>query len=738
MNDLKNDIKNTRALLSFNQLINLKYESVLKSGWIKKINSKGGFDSRFFVATSAAFYLCKQSGLGRTVKIHVVHAIVDLERFEIGNDNTISLLFPDSKITFILPDSKFMYPVYEYLINFLPPSHQSYSSIPCQSTKAKRHIPEFQFLSLFVSALKSLKTDLNEYLYNSFHQTLKHSNSVQIIQTNNTYSLEILQAFCKALSLVDSISLVSIGGSNFPDLFQSLAFVLRSHSHFECLNIVDYSNNNGFVQFLRAVNQFSLHELCFTSVNFRPQMIQALTTNLPTDSNTTKLRKITFSSIDFDKDNFSPLLQHPESFSVVNELEISKTIHPLKSDTLSSIISFTCFAKLHSLSLKDCGIDIASVFSLFDQFQSLSLSFLDLSNNKCGPSLKPNQRLLSSIRILQLNDITWDTSSYVSFFTFLSPNNSGILCDLSNTKISDISKDPFLSMNSTQCPITSLILRNCKITIGFINLISSFPHLEELDLAKSIPYIFGNKDAEGLLVAMSRMLECLPLKKLYLTSFFKNSIFDNLKMNFLAYISKSLITSQCLQKLIMDDNKIGDEGLPILRNIIIGSKSLIEVSFDDSELISPNSLIDFLEKIADAMENNPSIKLKILNKPNNEMKKFCSMSSAIKKSVLSAWSNVMAIIDKKGVPSDNDSSFQKLIETSSIKNVSKTPIKTKTSSEPSFFPPTEKKEASWDVVIDIGLKDNENNWQALREEYSIRNLIGNNILKKDSDDLIDL
>ena len=180
-----------------------------------------------------------------------------------------------------------------------------------------------------------------------------------------------------------------------------------------------------------------------------------------------------------------------------------------------------------------------------------------------------------------------------------------------------------------------------------------------------------------------------------------------------------------LSRLNISDNEIGDEGLPILRDVILQSESIVQVWFDSSGIQQPMSLIQFLNEIS-------SSHLLHLSKPRNDFHHLFSKSSKnIQKELKDAWQNIESKIQKnKDIVGANN-----LSETSMNSNLNSAFMDSNSIMDTGLATSVE---VSWEMAIDLGYDGSESTWNQLKNEYSVSAITGIQDTKAKEDNQINL
>jgi hypothetical protein len=234
-----------------------------------------------------------------------------------------------------------------------------------RTVKALRHRP--------VSAM-GIAPD--EAFITNVHRALQDREPLEIIQIS--FASDALRAIC----LTRAIPSLSIGGFIFPDLFASIAQVLRSNPTVMTLRVVNYSKQNSDLMFLKSVAASNLRSLTFVSVTFQRTMIAALTDRLVSCPN---LHHIGFVNCGFDSYVFGALLESPEHLTAIESLEISKNQTKSTQCSIPAIVNFMSLAQLTSITLREMSIDITVFLSTLES-ADLTIAELNLAGDYCSRS----------------------------------------------------------------------------------------------------------------------------------------------------------------------------------------------------------------------------------------------------------------------------------------------------------------------------------------------------------------
>ncbi|OHS95240.1 hypothetical protein TRFO_02220 [Tritrichomonas foetus] len=615
-----------------------------------------------------------------------------------------------------------------------------------------------QFVYLFISSCHSLNLLIDKTLCKHFRKKIHKKKLISFISddfdTNSNEKgldsiLLIQSAFCRALKYAQSIKTLKVGGTNFHQLFVNLSKVFEKNFLIENLIIKNFNNSRDshnrmidntsqlaeFEQFcitLKNQNSSKLKRISFETGKLTNSMIECM-------CNHSKSKySISFINCEFENNHYNSLFElvhHIRKLRIcLDDHIVSNEIYP---DLLKSVVS----SKLKKLSLINMNIDIANVFEILniainqinctnnnitnnisnelnlesnnennhytnkDQpvieiFESY-LEKLDLSGNYCSNLFTGNYSLPISLSNIKLKNVQWEGNTFIQFLSTQSFSTTMSL-DLSQAKFNGSYDD--LPCSPPSPMISKLKWNHNQITPSILSFIEQLSFLD--DVSFNYCEILNTSENDDILKSFAHFLE-----KVHLTSFSIIETLKSFKTKSMFALRSSLILHPTLKKLNISKNSIGDEGLPILRDIILQSESLVHVSFDSSEIQQPSSMITFFNEILSTHH------LLHLSKPRNDLSHLTSKSSkSVRRELKDSWMNVESKIQKN---TENIENFVDMYSSSIINSLTTVDSFSMAENCPgSLF------EADWNVEIDLGYDESVEIWDTMRDEFSIKALTG--------------
>jgi hypothetical protein len=680
---------------SFCQLVDPRIEPFVKGSWVKKINRSGGEDPRFLAATHSALYCCRNSGIMRSLKIAHTYAWVDCVAFEMPSATEFVFAFGEERLSFTCQQAAtFLSPVLSCLRVLLPPL-PAYAKI--QAPAGMQLVSTFphpmQFIHLFISACRSMGITPDESFITNVRRALQDHEPLEILQIS--FASDSLRAICWALCLTRAIPSLSIGGFIFPDLFASIAQVLRSNPTVTTLRIVNYSRQSSYLMFLKSVAASNLKSLTFVSVTFQRTMIAALTDRLVSSPN---LLHIGFVSCGFDLYVFGALLEAPEHLTAIQSLEISKDQTKIAQCSIPAIVNFMSLAQLTSITLREMSIDIAVFLSTLEN-ADLTIAELNLAGNYCSRSYKRGLLLPATLVELDLSDVRWGESTLFYFLSW-QPFPTPVALKLSNASFrSGREIDPFAALATATPPvqIVSLLTWDGNIlTPSFLRQLEHFARIEKLSLEVCRVPAELRDDVEAALV---HAIANLRLKKLSV-----RGTLQSLNPNAMSRLRQVLITHRTLCQLNIADNGIGVAGLRDVIEIVAAQNKITHVWCDGSRPDDPNAMLQVLNEFVRCES------LRFVAKPRSDFARLFELAPTMTQNIKIAWRALTRALSRRSVTEEPEALLV---------------YDDRNASQPVLdvgFPLTAI-EASWEMSIELGYGGDIIEWQELRDKFTIETIL---------------
>ena len=702
--------KEQRALKSFVQTVNPKAEPMIINSWVKKINTKNREDTRFAVATNSALYLCKSMSFTKNIRISNIFAWVDLTSFKIINDTTIQFIFKNASTKLVIRDSLvFAKSIFSVLQRIVPSIYENIA-MECPEIKANEASTPHrtQFLDLFISYSHSMGVTYNPQFCLRLRKSLRMGEPLSLLH-GGAFDQITLEIAMKALELTKTISFLKVGGFSFHNLFPMVGHAVTINKTLRKIKIENYVISSKFQTFFTGLKESSVKHLTFESVTFKPAHIDIIITNI----RNCLLKSLSFIGCDFNNSIFSPILDSGKNFSSLHSFEVSGDEEKSCFLNYNKLLLFLQDSQMKDVKLTKMGIDIGNFLDQIKNFKNLQLESLDLSYNTFKKKKIDNYIIPPSLKSFKISNVTWGKNTLKEFLIKLSYISSNLHIDFSSAIIEKCKHQDIFS-DLSDCVITPTIVslnwNNNIITPKLFQYFSEYLYLEKasFDYCK----ILKDEDIQELLNALIHFISKTHVEKLSV-----KGTFGKLKSNFILLMKDALIKSY-ITKLNISDNKIGENGLTILKDIIMQSHIGI-VTFDGSEITNPSSLIQFFREISECNH------LFYVSKPRRDISFIgANCTDRIHRKLSKAWRKLKSKVhhNKKSLQnyqlSDNESVFG--VDSSLFSS---------DCSSVNFYSsiismPTTNVEASWDIDLNIDLGFIKHKWDDLKEEYSVLKLAG--------------
>ena len=697
---------------SFAQHVNLKIEPTLFSDWCKKPDNKKKSESsqiRFCVITPAAFYLCKLRHIS-TIKISQVFPWISITSFKCDiNKHDVTLDFGDTSIYLLFDNVKhFVSKAVSYLKSILPSYFPVQYSIPPEiesSLEIVKPIPS-QIAYLFLSKCKVLKENVDTNFILNLKHDMKNKKSF-VIDSSQLSDVKV-DAMCSAILNFPYIKKVKFGGKNFNRLYHKVSVIISKNSEIRKLEIFKYRNDHKFIDFVNKLKTSHITSLTFTEVDFTQEMSEILTKELPSIN----LKKINFSGCQFSK-IILPELQKNFNDSTTDLIIHNDTFSPTQ---IRNLVMICLSSNITNLVLTDSSIDIKGFFDvLAPNINTFKVEKLDLSGNVCSSIYGSTFPIPKNLKTLILQRITWEGDSLISFLS-KQVFDSEIELDLTRSYLTNdqvVNLMKYLPENSS-ANIVKFNWSNNPIFLKLFNYISKLENLRELTLDNCIyPSVDRKPDKynerKAILLAFVDLISNLNVKKLSI----KGTMKDYGK-NLMVAAKNALIENQTITSLHIDDNSITDEGLSILKTVLLENKVIKCISFDCCDLKNYQSLISFINSIS-TIPN-----LKHISKPQAEISRLSELNGKkAAREIKAAWSSIDANRNQEKKFCDESSSCR-----SSNSLASSTMMFVSTNDMNEIYVPMTHLEAEWESGFDMPYDGSVNEWSSLKQLYSYENITG--------------
>lgn len=575
-------------------------EEVVYAKYVLKINRKNQEDSRYLVCSENSLYLC--SYMIVRYKICRKYPLISIQNIEKVDDYLLfSFNGSFSKPEFKIKNEE-IGPLIRYLKDFLPlhlgKMYKFLDNFKERKDSQKKRTNggiSSQISNIYVSLCHSknveVNTDLRTLLESSARRRYVMIDTDEFIKIENKdsdtiegqLSLESNIIFY-SLKYCRHIKDLRLGGNTLPFFLSFLADIIKVNPNFEHLTIFDnvISDEKHFRTFLHSVKNSNIKSFEIKDVSFSFDADGVLEDMFSVFSRNKRKAEMYFTRCG-DPDMFSRALSKLETESGFDLL----TFTGMQFKDMSAILDYVIRSSLTTFCLKDCGIDVGSFFEIFnaengkDYIRDIPLMTLDLSHNFCSESFNFPVVFPKNLYKLRLQKCTWKGKSFLNL--------------IFNTKFS-LSAKLKLASSTFEDIDSSYYTKNISVMISDIKWCKNMLTQHSLELFSKLTFL-KKLDISDCTVKDDHILDCITefLKKVDLDKFKVNGTFveDGVRMmRCLSPVIKNYKKSemedlsetskeQDIFILDISENKIGDEGLTILSDILNENRH-IRVKFDGS------------------------------------------------------------------------------------------------------------------------------------------------------------
>ena len=691
--------KSVKLTKSFSELVNIKIEPILQSDWIFKVSSKGKLQKRFFVATYAAIYICKTTGLWQKLKFKHVYPWVDLKRISSTLPNLLLFHFDSKTIKIQIEEARaWISPTVAFLEQLFPDNHKVQIDIQ-QSQEQLNYSADpqpTQFIDLFISSCISLDVRPDPHWCSIIRKELRNDGDLDLLDVE--YNPKIIAALCRALSLMRTVPRVIIGGFKFLSVYGSLSSIIESNPTIEELSIIDTLTTDGFQLFCNHIEHSGLEVLRFNNVKLTDDMVRMMASIKFSDH----IHVLELKRCNLSDDALAELFTHSSAFRGLEIFKLAKDKRKLSDSNLKRLFKFVSDASVPKFVLKNMQIDVVSVLKCFVN-EKYDINSLDLSDNFCNPLPQIDLSFPASLTNLSLRGVKWHGNSMAQFLS-LQPFRGTVKVDFSYAKFPDVSPmDPFgqLADKPQTNYLESINWKHNPISSKFIRFLSNFSFLHEavLDSCPILP-----SDETSIILALSDFIRGSKLTKLSLSSTLRSFKEAGIKG-----LAPALAQHQYIRSFNYSNNSIGDRGLMILRDILLNNETITRLNFSGANLFDPNNFLEFLRSISQLTT------LSHVTKPKRDISFLLTRSSkSMENEINELWANLSERTAKNAemhhleMTQSMNSGFLSTIDSSSIFEASQV----------TYI------EASWDLTIDINYPNPSKEWEKLAKQFSFENITG--------------
>lgn len=686
---------------------------------------------RFCVVTEAALHICKNSGMGKSLKKEQSFGWLNIKQFymdEEQNENTFHFVFKvgntkkTTHLCFISDDpTYFLSNFLGFIKAFLPSHHHSKIDVP-PDISINEYTLSSQYLSYFVSACYVYDAD-SDQTYTAFVE-LKHElkQYPELRVLSSLYKEDIYKALCLALVYTSQIQSISIGGKSFSKLYSTLATILKNNRTILKIRIFHYLKEDSFVDFLEALTISGVKSIEFDRIPFSSKMSLNMVK---------KIEQITpteFSFIDcsFGSHMAKALFEDAcnckklKSFKVSNDktIQTDESIYP-------ELRNFLAVTQLTKLCLTNLQIDINKIFEAIEHSSSTSaLAFIDLSGGVFTDDYRETTYTFPpTLHTVVLQDVKWKIENLIKFIG-KQEFQSMVELDFSHTDFKErdfefmASSLPICINKQYEMPspmVSAINWNNNQLSSRILDFFSMFKLLKKISLNEcQIQKI----EADDVFNAMLRMLK----NSVELIEFNVKKTMKMFKSRLMKEFKEDFINHPNLEKINVADNSIGDEGINILSEVLKSNPRIKFISFDGSDVSKSSTYLNFLQTLSTLTY------LEGVVTPKKDLKKLTSGSKKaereykdylkkIKKNVRRNASN------NNGNPYDTSNNNE---ETDSTTNSTFFSIASDSQSCTDYNAHQDKNNvlvASWDILDESSFYSSPQEWDQLKQMFSFANIM---------------
>ena len=690
----------SKALQLFKLVVNTKLEPVITYDWIAKINSKRKFDERFFTATYSGFYLSTVNII-KTLKISRMYSWLDLSSIETSTEQNLAVFQFRVKnnpvVELYCADvNKFLEPVFNYLLQFLPNHHPAHDKIP-KYFEIKPIPLHSHFVSMYASACHSMQIVINEETTNYIYSVLSSNGTFEI--DKKKYDDAQFRVILLALKYSKNLPDIKFIGSTIKQLWNTVSGVISKSAEFQHITLSDYSKGDNFDEFCDAIKSSKLDSIEFEKIAFSKEMVTLLINTIPESS----LTDISFNNCNFAENLslffFDSVNNNPEIYQRIQSFSITRDSEIARPEFFADLINFYFLSQISNLELSYCNVDISQVFKIICDTK-LPLLSLNLSGNYCSADYLGDTIFPETLYEFDLGCVEWKGNS-LSAFLSNSPFKSAVDLNLSKCNLdTDSWNQLFYSLPPPQQSpmIVKFNWSGNPLPEQFLTYLLTMPCLHELILKNC------HINDPSTLKQLGHVIQELPITRLDIKKCIKQH------PEYLSDLKKYLIRAKQLQTLDVSNNSIGNDGISILLEISLQSESLTSISFDKSEVTDPSRLIELFN----TLKGIPRIRK--VSKPRHDME-VLSENKKTYPDLKAAWTRLLDAIRQRHEDDDDveidfsiaNSSTHQSIGGSSPSNATKQGALLN---------------ASWDIEEENNFPISQEDWANLQEQFSYSTITG--------------
>jgi hypothetical protein len=423
----------------------------------------------------------------------------------------------------------------------------------------------------------------------------------------------------------------------------------------------------------------------------------------------------------FDSFVFGSLFEYAQLKSL-DSLEISKDQTEISFSFLPSILNLISLAELKIVNFSEMCIDIAAFLRTLETSRVV-IEELNLAGNRCSKNYVRGVILPPTLASLDLSNVTWQAGTFLAFLS-QQPFEMPIAVKLSNAHFtSDPDGDPFAPLSGVKLPtqvITLLAWDRNRLTPSFLEHLETFSHLQTLSL--EMCQVQSQMEDE-IPVLVAQTVRGLRLSKLSLAGTFRY-----LGVKFMSIFKDVFMNHPTLQQLNLSDIAIGSSGLNDLKDIILNGKYINQVWCDGSH---PDTYADLLQFFNDLAETD---RLIFIAKPRNDMASLVARgdpaAEGIDQELRAGWRRLVQVT-RENARTFNGSEGPEL----ATEDAARSPQVL----DPGGTPLTPI-DASWEMSIEVGFGGDVEEWDDMKQKFTIERLIGvkSMMQEEDADSLIEL
>ena len=684
----------------YGSLVKKKVEPLVFSAWIKKISRKKKEQSRFMVATEAALYLAKKAVIGKGLKISKIYPWVTISEIVIAAPDIVKMTFGSQKISLYVDQlEQISKSLSSFLSGYFPESYR-YTFTSHFATDATYSIPLKRYLpSLYVSQCHALEAPINEQFF-TFLSKESARKTDMLDLTEIDVDKKTAAAFVPVLGMVRTIAGLKVNGSNFAGVLKNLASVIIENPTVTKLVIENVDKFRHYTDFLEAIDKshvISLELIDFSLNDERFEQLMAL-------NRLSSMQHLALDKCKLSTATIELMCKNQGKFKSMSTLAIRNNKGIFNKVLVKSVLNLCCQQSISNLQLTKLGFKIDWLFLYLSNL--VFLAKLDISGNICDEHLK-SLPLPASLKTFDMSQVQWKPFSLIQMLTER-PFNEGTELNFTGAILSHSDWNAFYDqINQVQQPglqIAKLDWSENPLDTRFLAFCSTLTNLKWLGLNRCE---YSDDKIRPILNGLEQLVRQRRLEGFHMRGTKKRQ-------------HKVIITSllptftelKCLVDLDVSDNRIGNNGLNLLQKLVAESENLRCLSFDGSRPSKVPSLSKLLQQLS-ASESVIRVPL-----PKNDINAVLAKAPAMKETLRQVWDDLREKIDLRRASTPCDETNLHTFTERTAFPTTNLPLTTIGDTMDMTL------SASWNVDINLPFNNGFQEWEELRQRYSLTKISG--------------